>query len=1091
MRIRALLLALLLIFLRLPATAQTATSLEAFATEFSAALQAEDWPTALHLIETHPQDATLLFEAAGLQHEEARKSGDSQTVLQYEILMNVLARAFQLRLGRDDLAAQLQARGLLLPDSAWVDSALEGTTTPPKVADGAPPTTGVLGEAMEIVKQAAEIEEEVPAEQDRLQFVLSVGDLPATFELMNHWRDDFLPRVYSFAERGKRLVEDLRKAGLVEQDQVDEVEASLKPLWEFQAIMQQGWTAVEVLQLSNLGLYSEAERKGEEALAKATNATAKEYLHTALVNVGFFGGRPDLVRTHVKALAPTEASASFPISAVRFDDEFRQDPNMSVETYLKRHDEAVKLLDTVEQSDFDAEVGYGVRIWIMAAADLAARLDPKDPRRAQIQKVIDTDIAWLAEEADRAWKVPVLVEGRLNPDWNPRLMFTLLDLHLDLAQHARENGDSKTAAAELRDAESRLPMLRAAVPELEAARTKLFADSKLECDVLRGHLSQLPARVLEEKGRQAGLGTARSSFEEALKLYERAAAIQPRLLLLPDYALSVDAAGDHARALQVAEQAVQEAQRAGQRVALAQALMARGRIKATGPGAIEDLQKGTAMLETVLTELGGSSSVARRMRLVASPAYDHLARLQTEAGQAEEAFATLARKQQVEGFGATTPSNERTAEIQAMRSRLGGLEEERLALSSLPETAEVKVLKARNSELLAETRSDFYARLGDLYRDEPAYQRLAIRPVVYGQIQALLPTDTVVLQYLPSEKQTYIFVLTREAMRVRRVDVTEAELKAGVQEFRSRMAGYTAALENGTAARSWADDGSEAWKKQVLPLRALLVKMHGLLIDPVEEDLKGKDVVAVIPTGDLMYLPFSALARPNAEADDVEFFAERKQVVNLVKASDLLQVNVAERGTPGPVMAFGDPDGSLKAAQQEVNALQKVFPDARVFVGRQASYDQLRGIVGEVGYLHLATHGVLDSTPAQNHLVLAGLPEDRLTMADIADLQLGPSTRVVTLSGCQTALNSPNPETELLQSVADAFSFAGSPAVVASLWRVADESTRDLMVEFYRELKGGKSLARSLQTAEKALLKDPARRHPFYWAPFVLIGDWR
>lgn len=1094
MRFRALFVALLLFALALPAAAQVTPSVQAFATELGAVMDKEDWQAALTLIETRPDDAEALFKLAEGQLPEVRKSNPA-TAVQYELLLNLLARAFQLRLQRQDLAARLQQQGMLLPDSAWANTVLAGTTTPPQAtagpADGA--AKGVLAEAVDLMKEAEGFEKGLPTEQARVEFVLSVGDEPATFQIMDYWRDDYLPRAYRLTEKARNLADRLKQAGLLKQADLDEFEADVKPLFDFQAVMLHGWIAVEVLQMGNLGLYTEAARKGEEALTQATNELAIEYLRSALVKVGVLAGQPELVRRHLQGLAPKEANSAFSVDAVRFGDEFRLNPGMAPEAFLTRHDAAWKLLKQVAPGDFESEVGFGVRLWVLAAADIASRLDPGDPRRARIERLIESDLATLSADADRAWKAPVLLPDSttLNPEWSAQILFTVLDLHLDLAQRARESGDAATAAAELRKAEAGLSLLAAAVPDLQAAGTKLFADSGMTCDVLRGPLSYLPARVQEEKGRQGGLKTARASFEEALKLYERAAAVAPRLLLLPDYALSISEGGDRAKALQVAEQAVSEAERAGQRVALAQALIARGRIRGAGPGAVEDLEKGTGILEAVLTELGGQSPQARRMRQAASPAYELLTRLQTEAGQGEAAFATLARAQQVEGFGATVPSNERTAEIQVMRSRLGGLEQEQLALARLPDTAEVQVLKARNSELLASTRSDFYARLGDLYRQEPAYQRLAIRPVVYGQIQAMLPADTVVLQYLPSETSTYVFVLTREAMRVRRVDVTQKELREGVEAFRGLMAGYTAAVGTGTAVRSWRDDGSEAWKKQVLPMRALLVRMHGLLIDPVEEDLLGKDVVAVIPTGDLMYLPFSALARPRSEADDVEFLAERKQVVNLVKASDLLQVSAAGRGTPGPVAAFGDPDGTLKAAQQEVGALQKVFPDAKVFVGKQASYEQLRSIVGQVGYLHLATHGVLDGTPSQNHLVLSGLPGDRLTMADIADLQLGPSTRVVTLSGCQTAMNSKNPETELLQSVADAFGFAGSPAVVASLWQVADESTRDLMVEFYRELKAGGSLSGSLQGAEKALMKDPARRHPFYWAPFVLIGDWR
>ena len=60
-----------------------------------------------------------------------------------------------------------------------------------------------------------------------------------------------------------------------------------------------------------------------------------------------------------------------------------------------------------------------------------------------------------------------------------------------------------------------------------------------------------------------------------------------------------------------------------------------------------------------------------------------------------------------------------------------------------------------------------------------------------------------------------------------------------------------------------------------------------------------------------------------------------------------------------------------------------------------------------------------------------------------------------------------------------------------SLWSVADQSTSELMTDFYRELAVGKSKGEALQSAEIAVLKNPKYAHPFYWAPFILMGDWR
>ena len=78
-----------------------------------------------------------------------------------------------------------------------------------------------------------------------------------------------------------------------------------------------------------------------------------------------------------------------------------------------------------------------------------------------------------------------------------------------------------------------------------------------------------------------------------------------------------------------------------------------------------------------------------------------------------------------------------------------------------------------------------------------------------------------------------------------------------------------------------------------------------------------------------------------------------------------------------------------------------------------------------------------------------------------------------------------------MTTLADAFGFAGCPTVTASLWKVSDDSTKTLMENFYKELKGGATPAKAMQSAQKSLIADTKTRHPYHWAAFLLIGDWR
>jgi CHAT domain-containing protein len=138
--------------------------------------------------------------------------------------------------------------------------------------------------------------------------------------------------------------------------------------------------------------------------------------------------------------------------------------------------------------------------------------------------------------------------------------------------------------------------------------------------------------------------------------------------------------------------------------------------------------------------------------------------------------------------------------------------------------------------------------------------------------------------------------------------------------------------------------------------------------------------------------------------------------------------------------------------------------------------------------LHLATHGVWDATDSHNNYLKLSRGQ-KLAQKDIFALDLS-GTSMVTLSACNTATGD-SQELGWVPSLAEAFWFAGSRSVVASLWSVEDRSTELLMGEFYKALKSGYSRAEALQRAHKAVHENPQYQHPFYWAGFLLFGDYR
>jgi CHAT domain-containing protein len=146
--------------------------------------------------------------------------------------------------------------------------------------------------------------------------------------------------------------------------------------------------------------------------------------------------------------------------------------------------------------------------------------------------------------------------------------------------------------------------------------------------------------------------------------------------------------------------------------------------------------------------------------------------------------------------------------------------------------------------------------------------------------------------------------------------------------------------------------------------------------------------------------------------------------------------------------------------------------------------------------LHFATHGLLNTQRPQFTGVVLSLVGNRegtdgfLRTDEVFNLRLG--SPLVMLSACETGLGK-EARGEGVIGLTRAFMYAGAPTVGVSLWSVADKSTADLMADFYRNLLGGAGAQPSaaLRTARLDMIAGKRYSAPFYWAPFVLVGDWR
>ena len=169
----------------------------------------------------------------------------------------------------------------------------------------------------------------------------------------------------------------------------------------------------------------------------------------------------------------------------------------------------------------------------------------------------------------------------------------------------------------------------------------------------------------------------------------------------------------------------------------------------------------------------------------------------------------------------------------------------------------------------------------------------------------------------------------------------------------------------------------------------------------------------------------------------------------------------------------------------------------RTFVGPEATRERaLDRALADYRFIHFATHSVVNQdVPGLSSIALSmvdgsGRALDGLVMLpDIYDMAL--NADVVVLSGCQTALGN-NVRGEGPMGLARGFMYAGVPRVVASLWQVSDRGTAELMKRFYRGmLVEGLTPAAALRAAQRGLAANPRWASPYFWAPFILQGDWR
>jgi CHAT domain-containing protein len=298
-------------------------------------------------------------------------------------------------------------------------------------------------------------------------------------------------------------------------------------------------------------------------------------------------------------------------------------------------------------------------------------------------------------------------------------------------------------------------------------------------------------------------------------------------------------------------------------------------------------------------------------------------------------------------------------------------------------------------------------------------------------------------------------------------------------------------------------------------------KLSELLVQPFLEDVKEYDTIYLVPHGWLHYLPLHAL-----KCGDGKYLIEKHKIVyspsatviKYCQAKNYARQKNGENKTGRNCLALGVGKKDDKEEEHKLFHKEAELVANTIFKGtgtckidKEASKDFFKKECTGKDVIHIACHGHFDrEQPLKSGLVLSNgsklpyvtqinrdaieVPEDMLlTAEEIFNIEL--NADLVTLSACVTGVNDNKPGDELI-GLTRALIYAGTPSVIVTLWPVHSESALQLMESFYRnwmDSAEGNSKAEALQKAQLEMIGNKSNKKwqdPFFWAPFILVGDW-
>lgn len=341
----------------------------------------------------------------------------------------------------------------------------------------------------------------------------------------------------------------------------------------------------------------------------------------------------------------------------------------------------------------------------------------------------------------------------------------------------------------------------------------------------------------------------------------------------------------------------------------------------------------------------------------------------------------------------------------------------------------------------------------------------AAGPIDLDAIRSAIPADAMLVQYYRVKDTFHACLMTRNSLKISPVGPV-SELRRSLQLLRFQLSKFRLGEEY-----------TRTFQSQLLEAtNAHLADFYDQLIAPIARDLDAEHLI-IAPHDFLHYLPFHALL--NGE----QYLGARHSISYTPSANVYYLCATRNTRAAEGTLVLGVPDPSAPEILGEVEAVSSVLPNAKTYIGADATHEVLREEGASARFIHIATHGWFrQDNPLFSSISLGG---SQLSLFDLYHLNF--PSELVTLSGCGTGLNVVVGGDEQM-GLKRGLLYAGAQGLLLTLWDVHDQSTAEFMKLFYSRMRSDTNKARALQYAAREIREEFS--HPFYWAPFFLVGKY-